>query len=80
MTLQIRDERAQELAQMLAEKRNMTVADAVIYALEEELRRMNIRTPLSVRVSRLADELKAQAGPNGRPVSKNEVDEMWGGP
>ncbi len=80
MTLQIRDERAQELAQMLAEKRKMTVTDAVIYALEEELRRASAGTPLSERVSRLAEKLRAQAGPKGRELSKNEIDHLWGEP
>jgi antitoxin VapB len=80
MTLQIRDERARELAEKLAKKRNVTMTAAVIQALEEELKREAVKTPLSDRVAHLANDLKTQAGPNGRAVGKDEVDDMWGQP
>jgi antitoxin VapB len=78
MTLQIRDDRARELAQKLAEKRNVTMTAAVIQALEEELRRESAKSPLSRRIADIAQDLKAQAGPKGRAVDEAEVDDMWG--
>ncbi|MDP9837547.1 antitoxin VapB [Neorhizobium huautlense] len=80
MTLQIRDERARELAEKLAKKRNVTMTAAVIQALEGELQRENATVPLSKRAADIAHDLKAQAGPKGRSLSKQEVDELWGQP
>lgn len=78
MTLQIRDERARALAETLARKRNVTMTAAVIQALEEELRRESAKAPLSKRIAGIAQDLKAQAGPKGRAVGKDEIDDMWG--
>ena len=78
MTLQIRDSRARELAKKLAEKRKVTMTDAVIQALEGEWRREADKEPLAARVKRIADDLAAQAGPNRRTMSKDEIDAMWG--
>jgi len=78
MNLQIRDPRAHELARRLAEKRKVSMTEAVIEALEAELKREGARTPLSKRLALLADELTAKAGPGGRHMSKQEIDEMWG--
>ncbi|WP_312404942.1 type II toxin-antitoxin system VapB family antitoxin [Rhizobium sp.] len=80
MTLQIRDERARELAEKLAKKRNVTMTTAVIQALEEELRRESVKAPLAKRVAEIAQDLKRQAGPNGRVLSKDEIDDIWGQP
>jgi antitoxin VapB len=78
MTLQIRDRRARDLAEKLAAKRKNTMTDAVIQALEGELRRENEIEPLAKRLRHIADDLAAQAGPNRRPITKDEIDEMWG--
>ena len=78
MTLQIRDERARELAQQLADKRKVTMTAAVIQALEGELRRENEKESLSDRIARIAADLAAQAGPNRKTISKEEIDAMWG--
>ena len=78
MTLQIRDDRARRLAQELAAKRKVTMTEAVIQALEGELRRDAEREPLSDRIARIAFELAAEAGPNRRLMSKDEIDAMWG--
>ena len=80
MPLQIRDERARELAEKLARKRSVTMTVAVIQALEGELRRENDAAPLSRRAADIARALKAQAGPNGRALNKQDVDDMWGEP
>lgn len=78
MTLQIRDDRARDLAQKLASRRKVTMTEAVIQALEAELRRETDKEPLAVRISRIADELAAGGGPHGRTMSKDEIDDMWG--
>jgi antitoxin VapB len=78
MTLQIRDDRARELARELAAKRHVTMTEAVIQALEAELRREADKEPLASRLKRIADELAAQGKPGGRAMTKKEIDEMWG--
>ncbi|WP_276120432.1 type II toxin-antitoxin system VapB family antitoxin [Pararhizobium qamdonense] len=78
MTLQIRDERARELAQQLAERRNVTMTAAVIQALEGELRRDIKKEPLADRIARIAADLANQAGPNRKTMTKEEIDAMWG--
>jgi antitoxin VapB len=78
MTLQIRDERARELAQQLADKRQVTMTAAVIQALEAELRREREKESLADRIARIADDLAQQAGPNRKSVSKEEIDALWG--
>ncbi|OWJ56377.1 type II toxin-antitoxin system VapB family antitoxin [Inquilinus limosus] len=78
MTLQIRDSRARELAQELASRRNVTMTEAVIQALEAELRRETEKEPLADRIARIAATLAAEAGPNRHVMSKEEIDAMWG--
>jgi antitoxin VapB len=78
MTLQIRDARARELAQKLAAKRKITMTEAVVQALESELRREAEKEPLAVRLQRIAVELAAHGQPGGRAMTKDEIDEMWG--
>jgi len=78
MNLQIRDPRAHELARQLAEKRKISMTEAVVGALEAELKRESTRRPLAERLASIARELKATAGKGGRDMSKDEIDEMWG--
>jgi antitoxin VapB len=78
MNLQIRDPQAHELAKELAEKRKISMTEAVVDALKAELRRENSRKPLAERLAAIADALNAQAGKGGRDLSKDEIDEMWG--
>ena len=80
MTLQIRDERARQLALKLAARRKVTMTEAVIQALEAELRREAEKVPLAERIARIANELATKAGPNRRVMDKDEVDAMWGHP
>jgi antitoxin VapB len=77
-TLQIRDRRARQLAQKLAAARKLTMTEAVIQALEQELRRELEKEPLAVRLKRIAGELAAKGRPGGRAMTKEEIDEMWG--
>lgn len=78
MNLQIRDPRARELARRLAAKRKISMTEAVIEALESELKREGGRIPLADRLAAIASDLKARAGQGGRPVAKDEIDDMWG--
>ncbi|RVD39238.1 transcriptional regulator [Mesorhizobium sp. M4B.F.Ca.ET.215.01.1.1] len=78
MNLQIRDPRARELARRLAEKRKISMTEAVIEALESELQRERQRIPLAKRLAVIAEDFRAKAGQGGRVMSKDEIDEMWG--
>jgi antitoxin VapB len=78
MNLQIRDPRAHELARRLAEKRKVTMTDAVIDALAAELRRQSDDTPLAERLAEIAGDLRSKAKPGGHDMSKDEIDAMWG--
>ncbi|TPJ79284.1 MULTISPECIES: type II toxin-antitoxin system VapB family antitoxin [unclassified Mesorhizobium] len=78
MNLQIRDPRARELARQLAEKRNVSMTEAVIEALESELQRHRKQAPLAERLATISRNFKSKAGGGGKTLSKDEVDEMWG--
>jgi antitoxin VapB len=78
MNLQIRDPRARELAQKLAEKRKVSMTDAVIGALQAELGREQERTMLADRLAPLIAELRSKARKGGHVMTKDEVDSMWG--
>ena len=77
MTLHIRDNRAAMLARRLAKRKGITMTDAVIEALEGALAREE--RPLAERLAEIAGEFKRIGDPErGRPVTKQEVDELWG--
>ena len=78
MNLQIRDQRAHDLARRLADRRKTTMTEAVIAALEAELRREGAKRPLAERLTELASELRRKSGSEGRDMSKDEIDAMWG--
>lgn len=77
MSLSIRDPRAAELARQLADRRKITMTAAIVQALENEISRDRAERPLRDRLADLAKRAKAEAGPNGRPLTQAEVDEMW---
>jgi len=77
--LTIRDPRAEVLARRLAELRQTTMTRAVVTALEQELRRERAATPLALRVGAIAKKATAMAGPKGRVMTKDEIDELSGG-
>jgi len=78
VNLQIRDPRAHRLARQLAEKRRVSMTEAVIAALEAELRRDDGRVTLRERLASVADDLRAKGKAEGRRMSDDEVDAMWG--
>ena len=78
MNLQIRDPRARDLARQLAERRKISMTEAVIEALESELQREREQIPLADRLAAISNDLRAKAGSGGRDLTKDEIDEMWG--
>ena len=68
--LSIRDPRAAELARQLARTRKTTMTEAIIVALENELKRERETIPLPNRLARLAEKARQLTGPNVRDVSK----------
>jgi antitoxin VapB len=76
--LTIRDPRAAKLARRLAEVRKTTMTEAVITALEHELRRERDAKPLAARLDALARKAKAMAGPGAREMTKDEIDALSG--
>ena len=78
MNLQIRDPRAHALARELAKRRHLSLTDAVILALEAQLKQENDREPLADRLAHLADQLQAKGQSGGRDPSKDEIDALWG--
>jgi antitoxin VapB len=79
MPLHIRDRRALELARKLAARRGQTMTQAVIGALQNELRRDSERRPLAERLEAIAAELVARGDPAAaRSPAKAEIDALWG--
>jgi antitoxin VapB len=80
MNLQIRDPRARELARRIAQRRHISMTEAVVEALEAEYRRVSARQTLAERLGAIADELADLAKPGGRDMTKDEIDALWGHP
>lgn len=79
MAIHIRDERAGRLAKALADRRGITMTQAVIDALEEALTRD--AKPLAERLQEIARDAARLADPRrGRAVDEQEVDDLWGNP
>ncbi len=78
MSISIRDPEVAKLARELAELRKTNMTEAIAHALRADLKRERDRQPLAERLKELSDKLKAEAGPNPREVTKEDIDEMWG--
>lgn len=78
MNLRIDNPRAYELAKKLAEQSNMSLDEAVIEALESTLRRAEQQKAVAERAQAIVDDLWSKRGPNGRVMTKEEIDRMWG--
>lgn len=77
MALHIRDDRALRLAKRLAKRKGTTMTRAVVEALEIALAREE--RPLAERLAEIAADIKRRGAPKrGRPVTKQEIDELWG--
>jgi len=77
MTMSIRDPQAAELARLLASKRNTTMTQAIIIALQNELRREAEKESLESRLDRILEK-HVGGRPLGRDMTKDEIDAMWG--
>ncbi len=75
--LNIRNPQARALARRLASLRHVSITEAVVGALEAEIRREEARIPLAKRLEALADRALGKAGPGGHAVSEDERDAMW---
>jgi antitoxin VapB len=71
MALHIRDDRAAQLARQLAERRGITMTQAVVSALEAALARES--RPLAERLREIALDAKRL----GDPARGREVTDLW---
>ena len=83
MTLQIHDPRAHELAEKLARLRDVSVADAVVEALERRLSEASTAAThtdaaLAERLRTISSNLRAKSKGPGQDMTKDEIDAMWG--
>jgi len=77
MALHIRDDRAARLARELADRRGVTMTQAVVDALEGALARD--ARPLSERLKDIAREAARLGDPSQRrKIKKQDIDELWG--
>jgi antitoxin VapB len=77
--LHIRDPRAAALARRLSAARGQTMTEAVVAALESELRRENERRPLAERLDAIARRLAEAGQPErGHDPSRDEIAVLWG--
>jgi len=77
MALHIRDERAAKLARRLAERKGISMTEAVIGALESALVRGE--RPLPERLAEIAADARRLADPRRqRTAGKREADALWG--
>jgi len=64
------------LARRLADIQKTTMTQAVVSALEKELRREQTKTPLAERICNIAVKAKAMAGPGRREMTKDDIDAL----
>lgn len=76
MPLHIRDQRAARLAKRLAERKGVTMTQAVVTALEGALARE--ARPLSERIAEIARDAARRGRGKRRAVKKHELDDLWG--
>jgi antitoxin VapB len=77
MALNIRDNRAEQLAKELASHRHITMTQAVIEALSNELERERQKVPLAQRIEALRQS-HFNGVMRGKDMTKDEIDAMWG--
>lgn len=77
MALNIRDTRAEQLAKELAGHRHITMTQAVIEALSNELERERKKIPLAERIEALR-QTHFDGVMRGHDMTKEEIDAMWG--
>jgi hypothetical protein len=65
-------------ARKLAQLRGANMTEAIAHALKAELKRERDKRPLEERLGQLSDQLRAEAGPYGHELTKEEIDALWG--
>lgn len=79
MALHIRDDRAAKLARRLAERRDISMTEAVIAALEVAL--LRDERPLPERLAEIAADARRLADPRRqRTFARRDADAQWGQP
>jgi antitoxin VapB len=78
MGISIRDPEVGKLARELASLRKTNMTEAIAHALRSELKRERDKRPLAERLEGLVARARAEAGPNPRDVTKEDIDAMWG--
>lgn len=78
MNLQIRDPRARDMAKQLARLKGSSMTEAVVDALEHRLRDVGQSLSLAALAERLRHDLAAHSNANGRDLTPDAVDAMWG--
>lgn len=78
MTLTLRDPEVIRMAQELASLRGVTEAEAVVAALAAALERERERAEVREKLLAIGARARAEAGPNARAVSKDDIDALWG--
>jgi antitoxin VapB len=79
MALHIRDDRAAKLARRLAERKGISMTEAVIDALESALLREE--RPLAERLAEIAADARRLGDPRRRrPMTAQDTDALWGRP
>jgi antitoxin VapB len=77
MALHIRDDRAARLAKQLAERKGVSMTQAVVGALEGALARET--RPLGERIADIThDAARLGSRARRRVVKKQDIDELWG--
>jgi len=76
--LTIRDPRVAALGTRLANSRRTTMTEVVLTALRRDLRRERDAAPLATRLRAIAERARAMAGPNGRAMTRDEIDALSG--
>lgn len=78
MNLQIRDPRAHRLARRLADRRQVSMTEAAVGALEAAIARTDAKESIAETIERLHADLVRAGQPCGRAMTKDEIDGMWG--
>jgi antitoxin VapB len=78
MALSIRDPNVEKLARKLAASRGTNMTRAIAAALEEALENEHKKIPLADKLKPLIDDFIAKHPVIRPPLTKEEMDEMWG--
>ncbi|UZX14084.1 type II toxin-antitoxin system VapB family antitoxin (plasmid) [Methylocystis sp. MJC1] len=62
----------------LAAQPKTAMTEVIIVALENQVKRERETVSLPDRLARLAEKARRLAGPEGREVPNEEIDEIWG--